>query len=1034
MVDILSIGTGAVNAYRQALSTTSNNIANVNTPGYSRRELVMGESFPVQEGAFSFGSGAQANAVARAYDEFIEKSLRDATSGFESNKPLVEYANRIVDIIASESSSLSGAIEEFFNKAQTLTTDPSSRVFRREFLNTGALVASRFNDLSLQLDEVSGQASQEYKKDIDSFNALSSQLLTINRKLASRINVSDQPPSLLDERDALLRGMSELAQIGVTELTSGQVVVNFGGSGRGSLVVTPSESVAIGMIPGVSDLTDIGTLVLDPGGSNRPLPKGISGSLGGSLALNSDVLSPVMAGLDHLAVTFATEINAIHRSGLDLQGDFGRDMFSTPLTFQTSQKTARGDISFSAEVFDLEVARSDTYQLMYREHTDSWDVSNFQTGERLAQISHGRESQLLGINFSVIGRPVNGDTLYLTPENRAARSFSMLIDDVDRVAVAASMRATPSTSNSSLIDASVSILPNQDRSVGFENGFVIKTETQASYRKDFSIGAGGNLPVFQFLKGTVNAKLQFEMSADSSQDLHLFTKEGVYVAGTSSLTAAEANALIGQDGGFGDGSYSNNYLNGDGSDAYLDSPVRFGATSSTKTILNQSVDPDTNLRITQPNLVPAQLSSKNIIPDRNVGSDELSLLDGGVIKFTYQRFQPLDASADADGFVSESFDLSELALEPGQTMSAAVMATYFTESISNANLSRVTVSASNVVRAQNIDLSKSLSINGIDITFDATGDAHDVLKAINQVAGQTGVRAGWNSNDSLFLTNTSGNEGENIVLDAPGIGDSMTALGLAPGVFTGTYEISTLGVEVDGITGDPIQEKISLVLANDGKPSDLGRLGLSTDILIDGGVPDDLAVFVSGTGQVEATLTVGVTDESASREFPADSFVVTFTSDSIYTITDIATDTIVTTRLFDSELPIVYRGVSLSFSDIPKSGDSFTVGENTDGIGSNENFLRLIDLGKEPILNGQTFSQAYGDLVSGVGARSRVAEMNRDAMGVIREQAEASRESVVGVNLDEEAADLIRFQQAYQAAAQVIQTSQRMFDTLVQIG
>jgi flagellar hook-associated protein 1 FlgK len=63
-----------------------------------------------------------------------------------------------------------------------------------------------------------------------------------------------------------------------------------------------------------------------------------------------------------------------------------------------------------------------------------------------------------------------------------------------------------------------------------------------------------------------------------------------------------------------------------------------------------------------------------------------------------------------------------------------------------------------------------------------------------------------------------------------------------------------------------------------------------------------------------------------------------------------------------------------------------------------------------------------------------LAELSRDAMTVVYDQAEASREAAVGVNLDEEAADLIRFQQAYQAAAQVIQVSQRMFDTLIQLG
>ena len=126
MVDILAIGSGAVNAYRQALSTTSNNIANVNTPGYSRRELRIGESFPVEEGIFSFGSGSQAEAVARAYDEFVERSLRDAISDLEANDPVIEYTNRLVDIMGTDTVSVSSAIDNFFNAAEQLSTDPSS--------------------------------------------------------------------------------------------------------------------------------------------------------------------------------------------------------------------------------------------------------------------------------------------------------------------------------------------------------------------------------------------------------------------------------------------------------------------------------------------------------------------------------------------------------------------------------------------------------------------------------------------------------------------------------------------------------------------------------------------------------------------------------------------------------------------------------------------------------------------------------------------------------------------------------------------
>jgi flagellar hook-associated protein 1 FlgK len=204
--------------------------------------------------------------------------------------------------------------------------------------------------------------------------------------------------------------------------------------------------------------------------------------------------------------------------------------------------------------------------------------------------------------------------------------------------------------------------------------------------------------------------------------------------------------------------------------------------------------------------------------------------------------------------------------------------------------------------------------------------------------------------------------------------------------------------------------------------------------LIDGNSPDDLAVFVTGSGNVDTTLNVDPSEGSEARKYPARPFSVDFISDSIYTITDLETDTVVTTRLYDGNQTITYQDVTLQLGSTPSNGDSFFVEKNLNGSGNNENLLTLIELGKQPIIEGQTFVEAYRDLVSGAGSRSRLAQLNKEAMQVVKDQAEATREAAVGVNLDEEAADLIRFQQAYQAAAQVIQISQRMFDTLIQAG
>ena len=227
--------------------------------------------------------------------------------------------------------------------------------------------------------------------------------------------------------------------------------------------------------------------------------------------------------------------------------------------------------------------------------------------------------------------------------------------------------------------------------------------------------------------------------------------------------------------------------------------------------------------------------------------------------------------------------------------------------------------------------------------------------------------------------------------------------------------------------------EIAVTLSSTGTPANLGRMALETAVIIDGEVPDDLAIFVTGSGSVQTSVKTSAA-KAQVQTYPASPFRINFTSDTVYTITDTTTDTVVATRLYTPGSDIDFQGIKVAFDNIPKSGDSFSIDNNTDGLGSNKNILRLIELGKAPTIAGQTFSEAYRDLVTGAGSRAQMAELGKEAMTVIRDQAEESRQSAVGVNLDEEAANLIRFQQAYQAAAQVIQMSQRLFDTLLQAG
>ena len=163
---------------------------------------------------------------------------------------------------------------------------------------------------------------------------------------------------------------------------------------------------------------------------------------------------------------------------------------------------------------------------------------------------------------------------------------------------------------------------------------------------------------------------------------------------------------------------------------------------------------------------------------------------------------------------------------------------------------------------------------------------------------------------------------------------------------------------------------------------------------------------------------------------------VTFTADNSYTITDTTTGTVLAQRSYDpTQLTagIDYRGLKLNFTTAPKAGDSFALDGNTDGTGNNENMLKLITLESAQLIGSKTISAAYISQVNDMGNISKQATIAQTALTVVHDQAVTSRDQVSGVSLDEEAANLIRYQQAYQASAKVMQIAGTLFDAVLAV-
>jgi flagellar hook-associated protein 1 FlgK len=205
MTDLLSIGASSTQLYRVALSTVSNNIANLNNEAYSRQETAVSDNAPARIGAFALGTGARLDAIRRNYDRFVENALRQSNSALQLQQPLIEYTQRIVDVVAAEEGSLTNAVDRFFTSVNRLELDPSSISSRNELLASGQFLTGRMRGLADELADMERETASLVRDQVGSINTLAKSLLEVNRQLDKVASLQKQPSQLLDQRDKLLR-------------------------------------------------------------------------------------------------------------------------------------------------------------------------------------------------------------------------------------------------------------------------------------------------------------------------------------------------------------------------------------------------------------------------------------------------------------------------------------------------------------------------------------------------------------------------------------------------------------------------------------------------------------------------------------------------------------------------------------------------------------------------------------------------------------------------------------------------------------
>ena len=160
-------------------------------------------------------------------------------------------------------------------------------------------------------------------------------------------------------------------------------------------------------------------------------------------------------------------------------------------------------------------------------------------------------------------------------------------------------------------------------------------------------------------------------------------------------------------------------------------------------------------------------------------------------------------------------------------------------------------------------------------------------------------------------------------------------------------------------------------------------------------------------------------------------FSLTFLSPTQVQVKDTNTDTILAKQTYGWPNGILVNDVKVVFEVPPTTGDVFTITTNQGAIGDNGNIKRILAVQEIGVNGDEIPAQKYISLISDISNKHNLAEMSSQALEAVRDDAEALLDKTVGVTLDTQEADLIRYQQSYQSAAQVIKVSQDIFDFLI---
>ena len=753
MSDIYGIAKSGLQAYKEGLATTGQNIANVGNEAYARREAHISE---VKSGSDalqisnSAGYGVKIDGITRAFNQFIDIQLQNAASGFAFSTAQATVLNQLEQVVRPTQGSVSQRLQELFESFNLVAQDPSDLASRHVAVDNAKALASSIVIVANGISDLRNFVSENLETDVSEANGILKQLAEIQEELLGNEPARKAPNDLLDQRDALIKELSNLVEVNVDYKSGGMIDISIGTAGQGR--------------PLLSGVVHSNLVVQQSGGSPKIF---LDNSNGGGLSkiqlqsgrisgnLAADIaLVETKSALDQMTRKLVSEFNELHNLGTNLNGELGGDFFNLDgvQILKTSDEYSTSQINIAGST---NTKNGESFKVDYDASKDIWSLKN-NFGEEIAEFRDTFDFD--GIKINIAGKASLGDEFNIEFTDGLSENLNLQLQDGRDLAASSFYLVERDPENVSSTRLSISKFEEPKLS-GFANLSEVFSGSQNSANPSNFLN-NGVLGVFENVS-RINelTSIQTQPKIQFGQDITSLDNSATL---TLKLNGTDRNFVLGDIAGtFDNYSVLAEYLNNgairsDDADAYSFSDLGLfaGGNSSTLSITSASTP---NYSLLEEGTFG---TSTGVLIPGDTGDADIQIFTKEGVHIAGKPLTQLEAASiitQANGFYSSAqYNANYLATDIGDTYIGASIERLtttgnFVSSISslgtdtaiNSNLTVGATAAYPTERALMADPIEISTAAGGNISFEVKQGmmAGNIAYGLNQTASEYGLKA-----------------------------------------------------------------------------------------------------------------------------------------------------------------------------------------------------------------------------------------------------------------------------------------------------